>query len=173
MSCFGYISDGINCAAHAMQARWRFSDWRWSNSHCKRIRSVQLYAFSLASLLFSALKESMSSQDLRPTRPTPLIRQKQRKRNFMLLVQRRVPERNLNVQSRVKIHVRIITISYKNYNLIAISSNTWAASAFGLRPWWTSPLTHRAVLSNRENLWSILTVGSIARLLSLMNIVLQ
>ena len=80
--------------------------------------------FSLASLLFSALKESMSSQDLRPTRPTPLIRQKQRKRNFMLLVQRRVPERNLNVQSRVKIHVRIITISYKNYNLIAISSKT-------------------------------------------------
>ena len=57
--------------------------------------------FSLASLLALSF-ESMSSQDLHPTQLPPLIRQKQKKRNFILPVPSSWTK--LNVQSRAKIH---------------------------------------------------------------------
>ena len=58
------------------------------------------YFFSLSSLL--ALNfESTSSQDLRATRPTPLIRQKQRKRNFILLVPSSWKKFNSTIKSKI------------------------------------------------------------------------
>ena len=66
------------------------------------------YFFNLSSLL--ALNfESTSSQDLRPTRLTPLIHQKQRKRNFIFPVQSSWT--NSTVRSRAKFHGRRIMIS--------------------------------------------------------------